>query len=289
MTVGIGVLCERASCVILASDTRGSWPHNPISAHEECGKQWDFPYFPLAASVAGSFSSAQPFIDQLTVQIAALGKKKHVYCEHFENAIDYARFRYFLKRVDWRLKMTMGLPYTMWRRAKTPRGHDIHPVLIRVGLKIFDETSLPVQLILAGFLNDGRLIFYRADQKAAIDQSTSPGVLVIGTGAVAAMDHLSRRGQNADCSLARSLLHVHEALKKARRIDQYVGRPSAYFVIRKNGQMGRFPADSRLLRNWAKVYGKRKTTWSLQNSKIADEHVLGLVMPHVRRETEFVR
>jgi hypothetical protein len=275
--------------VILASDTRGSWANNQISAHEECGKQWDFPYFAIAASVAGSMGAVQPFVDQLTVQIASFGKRKRIYCEHFENAIDYSRFRLFLKRVDWRLKMYMGMSFKEWRTAKTTTGEPLSYLILRAGLKFFDTTSLPIQAIIAGFLNDGRLIFYKADQKADIDQSTSPGVLTIGTASVVAMDHLMQRGQNADCSLARSLLHVHEALKKARRTDQYVGRPSAYFVIRKNGQMGRFPADSRLLRNWAKVYGKRKTTWSLQNSKLADEHVLGLVMPHVRRETEFVK
>ena len=287
--MGIGVLCERATCIVLASDTRGSWPNHPISVHEECGKQWDFPFFPVVASVAGAMGAVQPFVDQLTVQIAAFGKRNRIYCEHFENAIDYARFRLFLKRVDWRLKTHMGMSFNEWRTTKTAGGSPLSALIVRAGLRIFDDTTLPVQAIVAGFLNDGRLIFYKADQKADIDQSLSPGVLTIGSANVVAMDHMTRRGQNVDCSLVRSLLHVYEAMQKARRTDRYVGNPSAYFVVHKNGQIRRFPADCLLLKNWARLYSRRKTTLSLQDSRLASEQVAALMMPHVRRETEFVK
>jgi hypothetical protein len=288
MTVGIGALCDRASCIILASDSRVSWPRNKIASHEESGKQWDFPFFSIAASVAGTLSSAQPLVDELTVQICGIAQQEKVYCEHFENAIDYARFKHFKKRVNWQFRRQLGVTWEQWITGKIPAGK-LDPLALKAGLAIFEETTLPVQMIVGGFLKDGRLIFYKASEKSYIEQATSPGVYVIGSGAEVAMDRLSRRGQNVDCSIARSLLHIHEALDDARKADKYVGNPSAYFVIKKDGRMARFPADSGLLINLAKRYAKQKTTRSLQNSKVADEHVLGLMLPHVRRETEFVQ
>ena len=95
-------------------------------------------------------------------------------------------------------------------------------------------------MIVAGFLKHGRLIFYKADQLAELEQATSPGVYVIGTGGEYAMDHLTWRGQNADCSLTRSLLHVHEALEKARSRDRCVGKASDYIIIHKNGKQTDF-------------------------------------------------
>ena len=288
LTIGIGVLCEGAECVVLASDTRGSWPRNRITPHEECGKQWDFPFFPVAACVAGTLSCAQPIVDELTVQIAKLAKEKKVYCEHFENAIDYARFRKFKRRVDWQMKRSLGVTHSQWIRGRIPAGQ-LDPLAVRAGMAILDGTTLPVQMIVAGFLKDGRLIFYKADQLAELEQATSPGVCVIGTGGEYAMDHLTWRGQNADCSLTRSLLHVYEALEKARSRDRYVGKASDYIIIHKNGQIDRFPANSDLLKGWKRAYKKRDSTVSLQRHAIANRQMELQLRQHVRRKSEFIQ
>jgi len=287
MTVGIGVLCEEGTCVVLASDSRVSWPKNRIKSHEESGKQWDFPFFSVAASVAGTLSSAQPFVDELTVQICKLAEQEKVYCEHFENAIDYARYRHLLRRVNWQMRKQLGVTYSEWLTGKIPAGK-LDPLALKAGMAIFEQTTLPVQMIIGGFLKDGRLIFYKADQKNHLEVATSSGLYTIGSGAEIAMDRLTRRSQTIECSLPRSLLHIHEALEDARRADKYVGNPSAYMVIKKDGHMTRFPADSHLLKGWASAYSKRASTWSLQNNKVVEQQVIHLMMKHVRRKIEFV-
>ena len=59
-------------------------------------------------AVAGVLSIAQPFVDQLAVEMNKVAEHETIYDEHVENAIDQARYRIFARRVDWAMKTTFG-------------------------------------------------------------------------------------------------------------------------------------------------------------------------------------
>jgi hypothetical protein len=61
---------------------------------------------------------------------------------------------------------------------------------------------------------------------------SSPGVYVIGSGQLHAMKVLNGRKQNYGMSLARTLLHVHEAMMAAQA-EKTVGTSPGYIVMRK--------------------------------------------------------
>ena len=77
-------------------------------------------------------------------------------------------------------------------------------------------------------------MFFRAAQKNAIEEESSPAVYAVGTGQIAAIRRLNRRRQYAAMSLARTLLHVHEAMLAARNSERKgVGRAKYYVVLKK--------------------------------------------------------
>lgn len=85
MTIGIGILCEEGNCIVLASDTRVSYPNSRVRPHEESGKQWDLlPPFKGGVAIAGNVSTCQLIVDELDIQFRRVGKQKNIYNEHIE-------------------------------------------------------------------------------------------------------------------------------------------------------------------------------------------------------------
>lgn len=281
MTVGIGVLCQHAVSAVIASDMRATYPKSAIDPNDLTGKQWDFDVpFPVVACVAGRLGLCQPVIDELNNRLRKLPLKNGVHCEHIENAIRDARSRTFRRYVDWCMRMSYGMTLREWQRGKVPGGA-IDQLIHDEIRKFIDAAEFQVALIVAGFLPDNNILFYKASGKGHIEASATPGVYVIGTGGQLAMNHLNKRGQNMDCSLPRTLLHISEALDEARKVpDKSVGDPQAFTVMWRDGRMARFFADTQLLRDWKKAYRKRDSTSSLDTSVIAMEQVKYLLVKH---------
>ncbi len=285
MTVGIGVLAEASNVVILASDTRATFPNSNVGPHDECGKQWQLFPFHVSACAAGTLSVAQPLVDELTRQFIKIAnpRRRKLYTGHIQKAIDEARFIIFRERVDWALKTTFGFSLRQWHRGKIPP-QIFDDLIVKAGENLIRNEPLPVELIVGGFLGNHQLVFHKASQKRKIEQSTAPGVYVIGTGGQSAMDHLNYRRQNADCSLARSLFHVCEATDVARRKNrETVGRPSHLVVMWKDGTMKRFDPNCQAMRDWKKIYKRGVSTWRLQGSKVADVQVKCQMIDHEGR------
>lgn len=285
MTVGIGVLAEEGKCVIICSDTRATFPKSNIGPHDECGKQWDLMPFCCATCVAGLLSVAQPLVDELTHQFIKLSspRRQHIYTEHIANAIDRARYLILRRRVDWAMRTSYGLSLRQWHTGKGPRGK-LDPLILKAGEDLIRAEPLHVEMIVGGFLANSQLVFYKASGKRHLEQSTAPGVYVIGTGGQAAMDHLNRRGQNADCSLARSLLHIAEAADAARKANRStVGKPSHFVIMWKDGGMERFPPECQIIKDWKRAYKNRSSTWSLQNKKVAEVQIQHQMLEHETR------
>ena len=274
VTVAIGVLAEGGDMAIIGSDLRASFPRLP--PNETCGKAWILPRpFNCGVAAAGTLRDCQPFVDHLWGNIKKLGKSAEIFNEQLESAIDDARFRVWKRRVDWKMRMTYCTTLAEFKRGKIPSGK-LDPLLLKACEVLASNTPLNVQAIIAGFIR-GRGIFYRTSLKDPIECSSTPGIYAIGLGGTLAMNHLNKREQNTGCSLARSLLHVAEALDEAAKEPTgTVGKPSRILVMAADGSMAQFLPDHPTLIGWKKAYAGRDSTASLQNSKLSEIQAKGM-------------
>jgi hypothetical protein len=287
VTIGIGALCNGGITAVIASDMRTTYPKSATDPNEVTGKQWDFPVpFPVVACVAGRLGLCQPVIDEISIRLSKLPFEKGVFCEHIENIIRDSRTRTFKRYVDWRVRMSYdGMTIGQWQRGKVPGGQ-MNQLIHDEVTKFIDGLEFYVGLIVAGFLPDGNILFYRAVGKNHIETSATPGIHVIGTGGQLAMSHLNKRDQGIHCSLPRTLLNMSEAMDKARKVpDKSVGRPQGFTVIWRDGRLARFPGQTALLRGWKKAYKNRTSTMSLDSSVVAHEQIRLLLLKHVVRQS----
>src|SRR5579862_1640676 len=87
------------------------------------------------------------------------------------------------------------------------------------------------------------------------------------------MSALNEREQNVEMGVARSILHVYEAMKAAK-IDKGVGEPARYVVMRswtgpRPHGMLRINADHPTLKQWGNMY-KGKSTEALETRMAND-------------------
>lgn len=274
VTVGIGVLCEGGTTVVIASDTRGSYgPDNPVASHEQISKQFDFwPKFNLHTCVAGDGSICHSFVSELSEnfrnEIPAAAKAQ---LEHFLHALRDSQWHTWEPIISHELKYQLAITRDEWISTK-----EMDTTVFRAGRGLIRRTGLPVHVILGGFLGQGRPLLLRMTGIDDIEEEVN--CCAIGSGMVAATDHLNRRGQNVHMSLARSLLHISEALLRAKRKDIYVGTPSPYSIITANGSW-RFPAACSLMGDWRRKY--RNNSQALDSDKTANQQVRELLIPHL--------
>jgi hypothetical protein len=144
-------------------------------------------------------------------------------------------------------------------------------LIVKFGHEILEYTPFKCEMIVCGYV-EPHGIFLRASQKEHIQEETSPGVYAIGCGQVSAIKHLNKRGQNVHMSLARTLLHVYEALHLSQ--SQYVGPPPEFLLVlwRRNPKVAVYP--TRFLEDWRKQYETRPLTAALDDSSVASQEVL---------------
>jgi len=141
-------------------------------------------------------------------------------------------------------------------------------LVLRAGLSFMDDAQFKVGLIVGGFMRR-QTMFFCAVGKNRLQEESSPGVYVIGSGQIHAMNVLNQRQQSHAASLPRTLLHVHEAMIAARA-ERTVGTAIGYIVLRKHVARPVFlHATSHTLEDWRKAYAGRASTASLDDSKPA--------------------
>jgi hypothetical protein len=184
VTIGIGALCRGGETAVIASDMRTSFPKSNVQPHDWTGKQWDFDVpFPIAACVAGRLGMCQPVVDELNNRLSKLSRKQaHLHCEHVENAIRDSRAHTFRRYVDWSIRMQYCMTLREWQRGKVPGGK-MDKLMHDYVAAVIDGIKFDVALIVAGFLPDGNILFYKAEGKNYVEASATPGVYVIGSGA----------------------------------------------------------------------------------------------------------
>jgi hypothetical protein len=274
MTVGIGVICEDGDTAILASDTRVTYGRMKVPQHEYAGKQYDFPPFNFAATIAGSTSSTHEIVSEISGQLITLLSKKHadpaftIHFEHVRNAVEIARKKALRRLQACAMESDLGCSLAQWLSGQLPSGLPFNEYAHREGLRVLqrvkDDAQTNMALILAGFLKDNP-IFLRGLGASPIEESVTPAIFVIGgKGAIEAQRVLNNREQSIEHGIARTLLHIYEAMQAATQSDKFVGKPSAYAVIRPHSArrpngVQRMNANHPLLTQWAKRYKGRSS------------------------------
>jgi 20S proteasome alpha/beta subunit len=275
VTVGIGVLCEGGECAVIASDMRATYGKTKVDPHDKAGKQFAFPPFNISGAIAGSPSSTHAVFSELANQLRILilawqrARDKNlpaeIQFEHIRNAIEFARKKELRRLQSCAMESELGVSIYDWIAGKLPTGQPFNEYAMREGLRVLkqvkSEMDFKVGIILAGFLREDA-IFLRGIGAYPIEESATPSIYVIGgKGAIDALQVLVNRNQDVEMGIARTLLHVYEALRAAKS-DKGVGEPSGYLVIRPhttrrpNGIQRIFP-NHPLLEQWSKEYKLR--------------------------------
>lgn len=298
VTIGIGLVCGSGRFTVLASDTRVSYGKKgtaaSISPNDDGGKIFDFHPLKLAGTVAGRLGVMHDIVGEMTLQFARLIKRqetgKPIYREHIENAIDKARNRQIRRRYNWAAQSNYGVTVDQLLTGKLPHGK-LDPVAWAEIKKHVFSIPFLAEIIVVGFLEDEPVLF-KASGIRDIEGYADPAVCVIGsTGARYAMEHLNKRGQNIHCSLAQTLLHVHEAMNIAKEKDDdgYIGPCKAYVVMMADiPGFGEVPHKAPTLLGWASAYKNRTDTSSLKMGipQKQAEALIRRLSPGVRFETK---
>lgn len=296
VTIGIGVLCDGGDTAILASDMRTSY-RSTAAPSDRGGKQYDFPPFTLAAAIAGTVSINAAVASEMAYMLAGLLSAKRDYpnativARYIHWILNRARKKQLRAAQECAFEADLGLSLERWQRGKLRDADRLDDLAFRYGLQVLrrvrGELKEKLAVVVAGFVENGS-VFVRAIGAEPMEEASSPPVYVIGTGSRAAMDVLSSRQQGIDCTLARSLLHVYEALRAARFDQKSTVGPAADYVVMRSDRdaeipgMSRFPANAILLKGWHKAYAKRKSTRTL-DSTIANQQAQHLLRRHQPR------
>jgi len=268
VTVGIGVLCENGNCAILASDTRVTYRDMNVSPHDWAGKQYPFPPFNLAAAIAGSISSMHAVVSEFAADLKRLLAVKQedpefkIVFEHIRNALERARKKELRRLQACAMESELGASLDDWLAGKLPTGNPFNELALQWGLGVLNRVKekMPtrVGIIVAGFILDNP-IFMRGIGAEPVEEGSTPAIYVVGgQGACEAQKYLIDRKQSIEMGIARSLMHVHEAMKVAKN-DKGVGEPSDYVVMRPrtvatpNGML-RFKWNHPQLEKWSEEY-----------------------------------
>ncbi len=240
MTVGIGALCESGGCVILGSDTRGSYEkvHN-LGPNDWTSKVYDLPHG-CFMSVAGTLSDCHGVSSQITIEFGKLGNNFEL--DEARRAINDARFYEYCQIAGDRIHAKFGLSLSEWH--KLPRDAAVY----QGGVNIFKRIPLNVEIIVAGFKNKNpqevpagstAAILFRAIGKHRVEAENN--FATIGSGGKKARRVLDYRGQNVHRSWQRTAIDVIAAIRAARRESKrYIGTPDDLILI-FCGQTKRFP------------------------------------------------
>ncbi len=248
MTIGIGVICHEAKCIIMAADTRGSFADPALPPHEHIGKQFDLP-FGFVATTAGEKALCQSFANELYEAMQKLKSEPTIYHDHIRRAIRDTQLYEFEYRVDQEMATKLCTRVADWQKMDSTSLH------YRRCQRLVNGYFLNIHIMVGGFLSDGSPVLLNTYSKYAPEMEDH---CAIGSAMDTATDVLTARGQNSHMGSVRSLLHVYEALEAARATDRYVGAPADILFLTP-GQIRLFPAKHPLLAQLAQDYSGKDT------------------------------
>jgi hypothetical protein len=227
MTIGIAVICDGGSTILLACDRRASCSGPTPIASDSCGKM----FAPIAgkffAVIAGSVNSCQMFEGYLAERLKRFDGSLPGQDES-KVEMQEARTQLVTVLADESLRRELGISFNRFVSDET-----LSPKTHRQARKIVSETSPEIEVIAAGFADQGGVILAFSG-KGEIQETTTPGYHVIGSGAGLAHYWFALRRQRVHMTAARSYWHLREAMQFAA-MDPSVSVDNECIAIRKSG------------------------------------------------------
>lgn len=255
MTVGIGVSCQKGTCVVMAADGKGSFPNGEFPSHERIGKQHDLP-FRLCGNFAGSVEICNAIMNRIASALEAHPRNVPIQLDYVLNVVESARFSEFKRLVDGEMKKRLAVTLEEWQQMPEPT------LLYRRGNKLLTRSVLPVELLVGGMIYGSATVVHFG----YMDIARVDNLACIGTGGDAAFGQLMKRSQEAHMSLPRTILHVAEAMQAARLENpDTVGAPTDFVVITER-QTRRMPAKSPVLAKMLEKYANADNTEEIDSS-----------------------
>jgi len=267
MTVSIGSLCNFKNAgnafILLAVDNRATYENAKVVPNDACGKFHDLLPDPFCISISGAVSTCNAVVAEFHKRIQDRKKQRSdglIYTDDLRIAIREARDYEYGLFLNEEMQGYLRMSLAKWRKNRDSE-------IRRKGFAVARAARLyfPVFLIMGGFTK-GSAVLMKSSGACVTEMGEGP--FVTGIGQVAAINHLNHRKQNHYYSAARTLLHLDEAMKKARVAKpQYIGEPADYIAIRQSGQIMRFPAKSPVLKKWRIDFADRDSLqMDLENS-----------------------
>jgi hypothetical protein len=279
VTVGIGLICDLkfagGPCIIMSVDDKASYGHPIVLSTNACGKFHDIlPCAPLAIAISGDISTCDGVVTDLYDQIASIKKAREdardmpaLRHNDFRSAILNARHYEYQSFLDEQLQAYLGITRLEWLKENDREIKRKGLCVVRACIKYF-----PVGLIIGGFLgmNPRHWILLRACGAAKTE--TGAQFFTVGIGGEKALRKLCERDQKEYMSAPRSLLHVAEAMKKAKQAyPQAIGDPADYMILRPNKPMMRFKRNAESLKRWLAEFNGKPTDQMQSAVKYRDE------------------
>jgi 20S proteasome alpha/beta subunit len=204
MTVAFGVLCDHGSSIILGADKRASYGY---STNDACSKIFDMADRRFYAVIAGDISVAHMLESEIAHRLEKLDKYS---LEAIKQEVKEARTHVHAARCDEALRSECAISIDQY-------WHDtaLRQELKDEALRVIRSADMPVDLILAGFDDQGRAVLLGVYGKDPIREETSPGYFIIGSGSEFLHPWLNFRKQNVFISAQRTFYHLLEGLNFA--------------------------------------------------------------------------
>lgn len=248
MTVGVGVVCQRGTCVVMATDTKGSFAGNLFPSHNRLSKQLALP-FRLCGSIAGDVDTCNAVENRLFEHLRRYPANLPVVLAHVLGSVEKAKSEEFLRRVNDKMVALLGMTISEWQHLPSKDSR------YRRGARLMKRYVFPVDLIVGGLImGSGVILSFIGTDTVGMGE-----LGCVGSGGDAAYAHLMSRGQNAYMSLPRAILHVGEAMREAKNTEpETVGDPADYVVITEY-QTRRMPARHPILQKMLMDYSSTET------------------------------
>jgi hypothetical protein len=258
VTVGVGAVCDSGDCIILGSDTRGSYPKNAkLSPNDWTGKVYDKLPHGFFAGIAGTVHACHAVSSQFAVEMGKLTGAFKV--DEVRFAINEARFYERNIVAGDRLYARFGLSLHQWQTLPTDS------TVLKKGEALIKRIPVPMAMIVAGFMpwkaedipnGATAAVLFMAFRTQPVQMENN--FTTIGSGGRKAQDILDYRGQNIHRSWQRTAIDVLHAMRAAHKQNKrHVGMPDDLIVIR-NGSFKRFPVNATYVKNLLAKTGHAK-------------------------------
>jgi hypothetical protein len=227
MTIGIGIVCDGGETILLSCDKRASYGNPPSLVTDSCGKLFASIEGKFYVVIAGTVNACQMFegylaehLKQFNGQIPSLDAAK--------TAMLDARTRLHSVLSDDQLRRELAISLEQVHGSP-----DLSRQTMRQARKIIREIDVPIEVIAGGFASAGGIIL-AFSRMSEIQETTTPGFHIIGSGGELAHSWLCFRNQDVHMTAARSYWHLREAMFFAS-INPTVSKESICVAIRKAG------------------------------------------------------